>query len=217
MKVLMFGWEFPPLSSGGLGTACYGLTKSLSKKGVEITFVLPSASDISDADFVKFRSANEIVNLKIKKIPSSLMPYMTSENYYRHMSQKSGKLAKIYGSTLFDEVYRYTLAAEKIAEEEHFDIIHCHDWMTFGAGISAKRKKGKPLVLHVHSTELDRTGNHPTNHHVYNLERQGMHKADKIIAVSNFTKNKIMEHYGIPQQKICVVHNAVDFSQHYHD
>src|SRR3989338_10776408 len=145
------------------------------------------------------------------------MPYMTSENYSRHMSQKSGKLAKIYGSTLFDEVYRYTLAAEKIAEEEHFDIIHCHDWMTFGAGIRAKRKKNRPLVLHVHSTEFDRTGGLGVNQHVYDLERHGMHKADKIIAVSNFTKNKIIDHYGIQPEKIEVVHNAVDFGQRYYD
>ncbi|HLC60732.1 MAG TPA: glycosyltransferase family 4 protein [Candidatus Nanoarchaeia archaeon] len=217
MKVLMFGWEFPPLSSGGLGTACYGLTKSLSGKGVEITFVLPSAADITDADFIKFRSANEIVNLKIRKIPSTLRPYITSENYSRYMSQKSGRIAKIYGSTLLDEVYRYTLAAEKIAEEEDFDIIHCHDWMTFGAGIGAKRKKNRPLVLHVHSTEHDRTGGHSVNQHVYDLERKGLQKADKIIAVSNFTKDRIMKHYSVPSGKIAVVHNAVDFSQNYYE
>lgn len=216
MKVLMFGWEFPPVSSGGLGTACYGLSKSLSRKGVEITFVLPSASDISDADFLKFRSANEIVNLKIRKIPSILRPYMTSENYSSRL-QKSGKSEKIYGSTLFDEVYRYTLAAEKIAEEEDFDIIHCHDWMTFGAGVMAKKKKNKPLVLHVHSTEHDRTGGHMVNQYVYDLERTGLHKANKIIAVSNFTKSKIRTHYSVPEEKIAVVHNAVDFSQHYYE
>ena len=211
MKVLMFGWEFPPLSSGGLGTACYGLTKSLSRKGIEVTFVLPYSGGF-DVDFLKLIPAG---NIKIKKIAALLRPYMTSQEYKKSLGGKP--MPGIYGSTLFDEVHRYTLAAEKIAEDEEFDVIHCHDWMTFGAGITAKRKKKKPLVLHVHSTEFDRTGNHPTNHHVYNLERQGMHKADKIIAVSNFTKNKIMEHYGIPQQKICVVHNAVDFSQHYHD
>ena len=217
MKVLMFGWEFPPLSSGGLGTACYGLTKSLSRKGIEITFVLPSAAEISDADFLKFRSANEIKNLKIRKVYSSLTPYMTSENYSRQMSRKSDRLAKIYGSTLLDEVYRYTLAAEKIAEEENFDVIHCHDWMTFGAGIRAKRKKNRPLVLHVHSTEHDRTGGHMVNQHVYDLERAGMHKADKIIAVSHFTKDKIKNLYSVPSEKIAVVHNAVDFSRHYYE
>ena len=212
MKVLMFGWEFPPLSSGGLGTACYGLTKSLSKKGIEITFVLPYSFDAGNADFIKLVSAG---NIKIRKIASALQPYMTSQEYKKSFGKKSGP--KIYGSTLFDEVYRYTLAAEKIAEEEDFDIIHCHDWMTFGAGIRAKRKKSKPLVLHVHATEHDRTGGHQVNQYVYDLERYGMHKADKIIAVSNFTKNKIMTHYNVPSEKIEVVHNAVDFSQHYYD
>ena len=212
MKVLMFGWEFPPLSSGGLGTACYGLTKGLSNKGVEITFVLPYSFDTEDADFVKLVSAG---NIKIKKIASALQPYMSSEEYKRSLGKK--QKPRIYGSTLFEEVHRYTLAAEKIAEEEEFVIIHCHDWMTFGAGVRAKRKKNKPLVLHVHSTELDRTGGHHVNQYVYDLERYGMHKADKIIAVSNFTKNKIVTHYGVPAEKIRVVHNAVDFSQHYYD
>ena len=211
MKVLMFGWEFPPLSSGGLGTACYGLTKSLSKKGVGITFVLPYSFDIDSPDFVRLVSAG---NVKIKKIASALQPYMGSQEYKRSLGKKSGP--KIYGSTLFDEVHRYTLEAEKIAEEEDFDVIHCHDWMTFGAGIRAKKKKNKPLVLHIHSTENDRTGGHQVNQYVYDLERFGMHKADKIIAVSNFTKNKIMTHYGIPSEKIAIVHNAVDFSQYQH-
>ena len=212
MKVLMFGWEFPPLSSGGLGTACYGLTKSLSSKGVEITFVLPYSAEITDADFLKIIPAG---NIKIRKISSVLQPYMNSADYRSIVSKKS--VPNIYGSTLFDEVRRYTLAAGKIAEEEEFDVIHCHDWLTFGAGIHAKQKKNRPLILHVHATEHDRTGGHQVNQHVYDLEREGLNKADRIIAVSNFTKNKIMAHYGISSEKISVVHNAVDFSQHYYD
>lgn len=210
MKVLMFGWEFPPLSSGGLGTACYGLTKGLSKKGADIAFVVPYSAEISDADFIKLIPAG---NVKIKRIPSALHPYMNLQEYKKSLNKKTSP--KIYGSSLFDEVYRYTLAAEKIAEEEDFDVVHCHDWMTFEAGIMAKKRKNKPLVLHVHSTELDRTGGNRVNQYVYDLERNGMHKADKIIAVSNFTKNRIESHYGVPSEKISVVHNAVDFSQHY--
>ena len=211
MKVLMFGWEFPPFSSGGLGTACYGLTKSLSKKGADITFVLPYHFDADNIDFVKLVSAGK---LKIRKIASALQPYMSSQEYKKSISEKT---PRIYGSTLFDEVYRYALAAEKIAEEEEFDIIHCHDWMTFEAGIRAKGKKNKPLVVHVHATEHDRTGGHQVNQHIYDSERHGMHKADKIITVSNFTKNKIITHYGIEPEKIKVVHNAVDFSVYYND
>ena len=211
MKVLMFGWEFPPFSSGGLGTACYGLTRSLSSKGIKITFVVPYSFDADNADFVKLISAG---NIKIRKIASALHPYMGSQEYKKSLGKKSGP--RIYGSTLFDEVYRYTLAAEKIAEEEDFDIIHCHDWMTFGAGIKAKAKKNKPLILHVHATELDRTGGHQVNQYVYDLEREGMHKADKLIAVSNLTKNKIITNYGLLSEKIIVVHNAVDLSQSFH-
>jgi len=216
MKVLMFGWEFPPMSSGGLGTACYGLTKGLSRKGIEITFVLPYSAE-SDADFVRLRPASSMPLFRLRKIKSALTPYMSSEIYHKLVSKKSAHQAKIYGSTLHDEVYRFTLAAEKIAEEEDFDIIHCHDWMTFGAGVRAKKKKNRPLVLHVHATEFDRTGNHHVNQHIYDLEREGMHKADKIVAVSNFTKHKIMSHYDVPAEKIEVVHNAVDFSQHFYD
>ena len=111
MKVLMFGWEFPPLSSGGLGTACYGLTKSLSKKGIEITFVLPYSIDASNADFLRLVSTG---NIKIRKIRSALRPYMTSDEYKKYSEKRPSQ--RIYGSTLFDEVNRYTLTAEQIAE-----------------------------------------------------------------------------------------------------
>mgnify|MGYP001611925804 CR=1 FL=1 len=217
MKVLMFGWEFPPMSSGGLGTACYGLTKGLSSKGIGITFVVPYAADITDASFLNLKSASNMVNLKIRKVDSIIKPYMTSDGYSSYLRKKPEGISKIYGTTLLDEVYRYNLAAAKIAEEEDFDIIHCHDWMTFGAGMIAKKKKNKPLVLHVHATEFDRTGGNNVNQYVYDIEREGMQKADLIIAVSNFTKNKIIDHYGVPRNKIRVVHNAVDFSQHYYD
>ncbi len=199
----MLGWEFPPLSSGGLGTACYGLTKALSNQGVEIVFVVPYATD-NNAEFVKLVSATGI---KVKKIHALLKPYMTSNSY---ADAKNKSKLSMYGSSLFDEVNRYTLAAEKIADEEDFDIIHCHDWMTFQAGIRVKKKKNKPLVVHVHATEFDRTGGLGVNQYVYDIERNGMLNADAVIAVSNFTKNKIVYNYSIQPDKVHVVHNAVE-------
>jgi len=205
MKVLMFGWEFPPISSGGLGTACYGLTKGLSRKNIDVTLVLPDYPNEGKMDFTKIISASTI---KVKKINSILMPYLTSHSY----SESKNKLkSKIYGATLFSEVARYAEAAKKIAMEEDFDLIHCHDWMTFKAGINAKKLKKKPLVVHVHATEFDRTGGNGINEHVYKIEKEGMEAADEIIAVSNYTKSKIIEKYGISPYKINVVHNAVDF------
>src|SRR3989338_1959206 len=205
MKVLMFGWEFPPISSGGLGTACYGLTQGLSRKNADITLVLPDYPHEGKTDFAKIISASMI---KVKKVNSMLMPYMTS---YSYSESKSRVKSKIYGATLFNEVDRYAEVAKKIALEEDFEVIHCHDWMTFQAGINAKKLRKKPLVVHVHATEFDRTGGNGINEHVYKIEKSGMEYADSIIAVSNYTKSKTIEKYGISPYKINVVHNAVDF------
>ena len=204
MRVLMFGWEFPPLSSGGLGTACYGLTKSLAKKGVNITFVMPYASD-EVHDFLNLVPAK----VSIRNIDSILDPYMNPRSYKQKFYEREKK-GPIYGKFLFEEVRRYAELAKQIAIEEEFDIIHCHDWMTFQAGINAKQIKHKPLVVHVHATEFDRTGGHGVNQPVYDLERYGMEQADIILPVSNYTKNLIMKHYGIAEHKMRVVHNAVE-------
>ncbi|HLD97241.1 MAG TPA: glycosyltransferase family 4 protein [Candidatus Nanoarchaeia archaeon] len=211
MKVLMFGWEFPPMNTGGLGTACYGLTKGLAQNGVSITLVLPQApgeSEKSGLGFLKIRNAN-VTNLKIKSVKSAMVAYMSPQDYEQRMLRLKGR-KPIYGSNLFDEVERFASQAAIIAKEEQFDIIHAHDWMTFKAGMAAKRVSGKPLVVHVHATEFDRTGGLGANEHVYNIEKEGMMQADAVIAVSGYTKQKIMENYGIPESKIKVVHNAVD-------
>ena len=215
----MFGWEFPPFNSGGLGTACYGLTKGLANNKVNVTFVLPQVPKGAKADFVKLVSAGNISKIKIKGIKTKLAGYMTSEEYASSISYKGipKEQKSSYGKNLFAEVYRYSQKAGLIAEHEPHDVIHAHDWMTYQAGIMAKKVSGKPLIIHVHATEFDRTGGNGVNQIVYNLEREGMHKADSIIAVSNFTKNKIVEHYGVHPDKINVVHNAVDFNDNVFD
>ncbi|MBW2999772.1 glycosyltransferase family 4 protein [Candidatus Woesearchaeota archaeon] len=211
MKVLMFGWEFPPMSSGGLGTACHGLTKGLVNHDVEVTFVLPNANDCPGSH-VKLVSAFG-GKVKIKGINSPITPYMSSSEYDERMIRKGskGNPGSIYGRNLFQEVYLYSQMAAEVAKEEEFDVIHAHDWMTYQAGIKTKKATKKPLVVHMHATEFDRTGGNP-NQYVYDIERKGLHEADQIIAVSNFTKRKIIEHYGINPEKVTVVHNAVEFN-----
>ena len=208
VRVLMYGWEFPPYSSGGLGTACYGLTRSLSRKGVKITFVLPFLPG-SGADFLDIVSTN----VTFKRLDSPLRPYLGTTRY--SVLRESASTPNMYGESLFDEVHRYAEEAKRIALETEFDIIHCHDWMTFMAGIFSKQLKHKPMIAHVHSTEFDRTGGNGVNQRVYDIERRGMEEADIVIAVSNFTKGMIMRHYGISSDKIRVVHNAVDAKQGY--
>jgi glycogen(starch) synthase len=221
LRVLMFGWEFPPFMSGGLGTACYGLTKGLTNRNVEVTFVIPHGPEDMKAEYVKLLIASNLskYNLKVKRVDSLLRPYISDAQYQKEydryvetMKKKGEGVKLLYGKNIYEEVYRLSLAAKAIAETEEFDIIHCHDWMTFPAGMEAKKISGKPLIVQVHATEFDRTGGNSVNNYVFDIERNGMEFADKVIAVSYFTKAKIMEHYGILAEKIAVVHNAVDFS-----
>jgi glycogen synthase len=209
MKILMFGWEFPPLSNGGLGTACYGLTKALSGMGVEITLVLPKAGE-GAPDFVKIIPTN-MSSVKITKVNSLLKGYLTSEEYDRQIKQYKEKgIAHMYGNDLFEEIERYSKKAAMIAKTEPHDLIYAHDWMTFKAAMEAKNVSHKPMIVQIHSTEFDRTGGNGINQKVYDTERQGMKQADAVIAVSHFTKKKILKHYDIPEGKIHVVHNAVE-------
>jgi len=234
----MFGWEFPPHISGGLGTACFGLTKGLAKHGVHMTFVVPKAFGDEDQSAVRLVPAEDIdishTNVELEEfwkkisyleIGSNLIPYVGPEEFEKMFSESevdamlrnhstashrfrfSGK----YGKDLMKEVSRYALIAATIAVKEQFDIIHAHDWLTYLAGISAKLVSGKPLVVHIHATEFDRSGEN-INQGVYDIERQGMHFADKVIAVSHMTRNTVISRYGVPDEKVVTVHNAVDFS-----
>lgn len=201
----MFGWEFPPHNSGGLGTACFGLTRALARSGAEVVFVLPKTVGVS-ADFLKFVFAG-VEKVKFKTLPGLLYPYVTSEKYAQI---RSGVQSGLYGATLLDEVLLYGERAAALAAEEDFDIIHAHDWLAYPAGLAAKRVSGKPLVVHVHATEFDRTGGTGVNERVYEIEKQGLEQADKIITVSGWTKEIVKRHYGIPEHKIQVVHNGID-------
>ncbi len=209
----MFGWEFPPHNSGGLGTACYGLTKALSRKDVNVTFVLPKKMGGLDHDFLKIVFAN-IRNIKVREVKTLLHPYINIELYDEYL--RTAPEDKVYGLNLFDEVRRYGLQAKLIATEEEHDVIHAHDWLSFRAGMEAKRVSGKPLIVHVHATEFDRTAGKP-NQYIYDEERRGMHAADCIIAVSQHTKNIIVQHYGITEDKVSVVHNGIDHGDHVND
>lgn len=202
----MFGWEFPPHNSGGLGTACFGLTRALAARKIEVLFVLPKKVGVA-ASFMNILFADK-KSVKFLEIETPLKPYVTSESYIRERDKVT---SDIYGGTLMQEVRRYALRARDIAKKETFDVIHAHDWLSFLAGVEAKKVSGKPLILHMHATEFDRTGGQGVNQAVYDIERESMMQyADGIIAVSNFTKQKIVERYGVPAEKIQVVHNGID-------
>lgn len=204
----MFGWEFPPFNSGGLGMACLGLTRALSARGLEITFVMPSAVDVKSSS-MRFRFADE-ERVSMRVIESEITdPYGggIDSTYF----DKFGIKRRFYGNNLFEKVRAYTEAAARIAEEEEFDVIYAHDWLSFGAGMEAKRISGKKLITHVHATEFDRCGGSSSvNAFVYDIEKRGLESADTIVAVSDLTKRMVVEKYGIPADKVVVVHNGID-------
>ncbi len=211
----MFGWEFPPFFSGGLGIACHGLTKGLSHYVDEILFVVPKMpQELREKvdKHVKIIPAEDfcLKNLKFIKVDSTLMPYVSSEMYNEFFEKNKNSIDKeIYKKNLYHEVYRYSEQAKIIAENNKFDVIHAHDWLTFPAAINAKKVSKKPLIVHVHNTTFDRTANNP-NEYEYNIEKKGMEKADIIICVSNYIKKRVIEQYGINPKKIRVVHNSCD-------
>ena len=220
----MFGWEFPPHNSGGLGVACKGIVDSLCSKGTKVTFVLPKKVPLdSTTKNVVFADKGGNDMFSTRGVDVLLMPYATSESYTEQLSQldKEGKrkMKKVrssgYANSLVEEVYRYGELAEDLAEEEEHDVIHAHDWLSFEAGIAAKRASGKPLVAHIHATEFDRCGD-SVNQLVYDIERRGLHAADSVVAVSNLTKDIVVQKYGVPESKITVVHNGIreaDYSE----
>lgn len=207
-RVLMFGWEFPPHSSGGLGIACHDIAQALAKEKVSVIFVLPRKVDVLGDGF-KIVFTN-VPNIKIRSIDSLLYPYVTSDSYKKYLADLS--LNHIYGFGLFEEVLRYAKSARGVAESEEFDVIHAHDWLSFLAGVEAKRVSGKPLVVHVHATEFDRSGEN-INQNVYEIEKRGLMEADSIIAVSEFTKNILVSKYGIDPNKVNVVYNGINIEK----
>lgn len=272
MKVLMLGWEFPPFISGGLGTACFGLTKAMSQLGnVDVTFVLPrpiraafsthvrllapdampsprAAVDQAETEpettwaleginNVTFRTA-AVEGFSVYAKPTRVTRRATAGTRPRvarfHVvepGQQADQLAQqtqqpvakgqpqsfvtagtgdIYGD-MIRSVENYKSIVLEIAAEADFDVIHAHDWMTYPAGMAAAAVTGKPLVVHVHSTEFDRSGVH-VNQWVYDIERAGMHNADRIVAVSHLTKSICISRYGVPGDKIEVVYNAVEMN-----
>lgn len=211
-KVLMFGWEFPPQNSGGLGVACLGLSKWLSVLKTDIFFVLPKKGKYNNSS-CKFIFADVDSYIQRNEINSPLYPYITSNEY----GIFEGGENENYGFGLLQEVLRYGKEGAKIAKSLDFDVIHAHDWLSFPAGIEAKKATGKPLVVHVHATEFDRTGGNGINQSVYKIEKIGMQKADCVIAVSNFVKNILIQKYSIAPEKIEVVHNGFEEPENVED
>jgi glycosyltransferase involved in cell wall biosynthesis len=237
MRVLMFGWEFPPHISGGLGTASYGLTKGMATlDDLEVIFVVPKVWGDEDQTLVRLVGANKVpmsfrhvyykgFRRALEKIEvlSKIVPYTDPEDFWKMTrSEVSGYKLFVntdnngmvdfsgkYDANLLDEIKKYAVVASVIAEEYEFDVIHAHDWLAYPAGIAAMEVSGKPLVIHVHATDFDRSGCN-VNPDVYQIEKSGMDAASKIITVSNLTRDIVINKYFINPHKVETVYNAVE-------
>ena len=241
MRVLMFGWEFPPHIAGGLGTACEGIVKGLAYNGVETLFVMPSASGDEDQSATTIINASDVPvdtvtetvdefldKVKFIHIGSNMIPYANPEEFGRLIEEEKRRQVKDfsisygqkykfsgkYGANLMEEVARYAMVGGTIAmqRKDEFDVIHAHDWLTYYAGIAAKELTGKPLVVHVHATSFDRGSVDNIDTRVLDIETRGMMAADRVVTVSDLTRNIVINKYGINPDKVVTVHNAVDFS-----
>ena len=232
----MLGWEFPPVLTGGLGTACYGLAKALSKYA-EIELFIPQADKETTLENVHIRGMNffginggQTIEVpmqpleefaKVRKIPApSLNPYPVGIGFEKEaVALKSPEAIRAlysgsepYGPNIMQKVATYAEVAVRMALETEFDVIHAHDWITFPAAVRIKEITGKPLVIHIHSLETDRVGDLAKGDwtRVYEVEKKAMEKADRIIPVSRYTQDCAIKNYGISEEKFYPVHNAID-------
>jgi glycogen(starch) synthase len=200
MRILMLGWELPPHNSGGLGIACYQLCKALAKKGADIEFVLPYTADHPGIDFMRINSAHP------QDVETVMKAGMAYDSFKYVKATGEIKYVDIFGQAMI-----YEEAVGRIVNMGEFDIIHAHDWLTCRAALRAKMMTGKPLVVHLHSIESDRAGKeYGGNPMVREIEALALMVADKVITVSQHTKDAVIREYGIPGDKIEVVHNHFD-------
>ena len=235
--MLMFGWEFPPHISGGLGTASYGLTKGMATlDDMEVIFVVPKTWGDEDQSMVRLIGANKIPvaykHIYYKgythpfekiEVSSKIVPYIDPEDFWKLTRSEVSEMRMLvhtnnegkidfsgrYDGNLMEEIQKYAVVAAVIATENEFDVIHAHDWLAYPAGIAAMEVSGKPLVIHVHATDFDRSGG-SVNPDVYSIEKNGMDAASKIITVSNLTRDIVINKYHIDPAKVETVYNAVE-------
>jgi len=203
----MFGWEYPPKHLGGLGVACQGLVRGLLHHGARVTLVLPHGDAEIEPGLEVVCPTN--AQRKTVRVQSGLQPYDTPESYLtRRLGAETAKDDMIlYADDLGAAVHEFTELSVEMTKDTQPNVIHAHDWMTFGAGKKAAAYHHVPFVAQVHATELDRTHFQP-NEWIYWQERKGLEAADHIITVSQYTKEMLVKEYGINRDKIDVVHNG---------
>lgn len=211
MKVLTFGWEFPPAKNGGLGVACAGLTRELLHEGVEVIFVLPKTQTAHGNARFLFADEERHAKFHLRFAESWLMPYHQSHSLvHAIVGYRKDGTPIIKSRTIIEEAHRFAHQAAIIAQTEEFDVIHAHDWTSYLAGVAAKIASGKPLVLHVHATSYDQAASDNVDPSIKQIELEGFAAADAIVTVSDYTRRMIIDKHQVPSEKVSVIHNGCE-------
>ncbi len=205
----MLGWELPPHHTGGMGIVCYQMCRQLARSGAEIEFVLPYTADFSHIDFMRVNPSVPAGVEQVLRLHSGGGSTYDSQ-YFEYVAPDG----TVRGTAMAEHQANYAQYVARLVQLSEYDVIHAHDWLTFRAALAAKQLSGRPLFVHIHSTEYDRAGGHSGNPLVREIEYIGLQLADKIFAVSEATKQTIIREYGIAPEKIEVVHNAMEFQAH---
>jgi glycogen synthase len=219
MRVLMFGWEYPPYATGGLATATLSLASGLARFGSDVTLVVPFPADVSarSPGGVRVVSASSVASsLRLVRVSSPLAPYASaSTTVFGAASSRVPRELSPYRHSLFEDVDEYARVAAALARAHPHDVIHAHDWMAYAAGRAARAVSGKPFIAHIHATEFDRSGDWP-NDEIRDRERDGLLAADRVIANSRATKRRVVDRYGVPEDRVDVVHWGIDLGEYDH-
>jgi glycosyltransferase involved in cell wall biosynthesis len=205
----MLGWEYPPRISGGLGTACSGIVRALASRGVDVELVLPRATGEEDGGGARIQDASRArVSAAPRELESPLRPYL-DESAYEAQRSVAPPLRGGYGASLGQEVQRYARAVVELVHDEHYDLIHAHDWMTYPAGLALREELDRPLVCHVHACEYDRSGARP-DPRIVAVEERALRASDRVVCVSHYTAGVLSARFDFDESKVRVVHNGVE-------
>jgi len=215
-NILMIGPGKPNEANTGLGVAAYHLEKHLAQiSGLTVIQPEDATQHLQKARSAHhttknvsfFREEDIVRELTHIEVRTALSPYFYMDAGADDISRELRKESEISR-----QLQAFTRQIVESSEQIRFDVIYAHDWMSVDAAIELKKQTGKPMILHMHSLDVDRIS---TQDHswIFEVEKRGFAHADKIITVSAFTQKRIESYYEVRAEKIEVVYHGYSASK----
>jgi glycogen(starch) synthase len=191
MRILMFSWEYPPRSVGGLAQHVYDLTTALAKAGDEVHLIT-----VGDAQSKEHENVNGVNVYR-------LQPYnLSAPDFLTWILQLNLRMVE-YAVPLVNS----------LAE---IDLIHAHDWLVAYAGRALKQAYRVPLIATIHATEYGRNqGLHnDLQRYISDVEWWLTYEAWRVIVCSHYMEQELARVFQLPTDKIRIVPNGVDLDRY---